>query len=102
MAALRGGGAAYAPGTARAGVGGRSRGRAGAAGAGGRAQGQQGTDTLRDDYRSYVQPSTSPTVPRGTERLRITPSPVHGDAMMDDLVAALTAIWGALELKRAA
>jgi 5-aminolevulinate synthase len=60
------------------------------------------TDVLLDDYRIYIQPINYPTVPRGAERLRITPSPVHSNAMMDDLVAALTAIWGALELKRAA
>jgi 5-aminolevulinate synthase len=59
------------------------------------------SDMLLEDYGIYVQPITYPTVPRGTERLRFTPSPVHGPREIDALVTAMDQLWSHCALNRA-
>ncbi len=58
------------------------------------------SDILMRDYGIYIQPINYPTVPKGTERLRITPSPVHSAADIDRLIDALEDLWAQCELAR--
>ena len=60
------------------------------------------TDRLLDEFSIYVQPINYPTVPKGSERIRLTPGPLHGELEIARLADALDRLWGEMTLQRAA